>query len=494
MGSQGITVGRVVKGGFWLYLSSIVSNIQGFFYWLIISKVAGAGVLGLTTAIIGLGSLIAGVLSLGIPTGVQKFLGKCLGENDRECMSRYFWSSLFFTMITYVTVGAVIMLAGTLGIGFSKYTPEMLKLAGALVCLSWASTFQALFQSMLRTKIIFLATSVAAALKFIVGVSLVLAGYGWLGAVAGYLASPLALLVMYLWFTSKTIGLRLRLSLSAFKETLIAGVVSWLPGVIVLFGQWLGVLVVFGSKGNVETGYYFVAFMIAQVVLMIASSMIGLLLPVLSGMKDGRKRAGSRVLRISLAIMMPVAFYIMAYPSLLLCLLGKEYASASMTLIVLLAGLAPLVLSGVITCLCYAYNMYREVLFIGLAQNIPRVILYLVLVPKASGLGAAASFTIGSVIGCLYSFVVARKIGFIFEKKVIGLTVLIPGAISLVCYILEINWAIAMLLVASSYLLYIKIGVITRKDLKEITLAFLSREKALKLYEKLRPIIEPILS
>ena len=69
-----------------------------------------------------------------------------------------------------------------------------------------------------------------------------------------------------------------------------AGVASWLPAMIAVLGQQLGVLTLFGVKGASETGLYYVSFAIVGVVTGIGGSVLGLMMPVLSGMEDGRKR------------------------------------------------------------------------------------------------------------------------------------------------------------------------------------------------------------
>ncbi len=474
-------------------MSSIVSNLQGFFYWLIISKVAGPSILGLTTAVVGLGSLIAGFLSLGMAIGIQKHLGKCFGLNDFDGALKYYWSTFTFTVMIYTLVGASLYFAGYSGFSFSRFTPEMIRMAGFLIAVSWIAFFQALFISMFRTKIVFTASSAAAALKFVVGVLLVIRGFGWVGAVAGYLVAPLAALIMYLLYTRRYFKFKFYFSTKHLRDVLAAGIVSWFPGVIVLVGQWLGVLVVFGAKGGAETGYYFIAFMIAQLVLMISNSMMKLLLPLLSGMVDGRKRAGSRVLRISLAVMTPIAIYLIAYPQIPLELLGKNYATASNTMRILLLSNIPLVMTALVNSLCYAYDKYLEVLYVGLSQNIPRVILYVALVPKYSGLGAALSYFIGSLTGVSKAIHAGLKVGYKFNYWEIAKIMLIPTLIIIIPKVAGLNWFESIILLLVSYVLYIKFKIVTRRDLKEVALSFLSREKVLKLYEKLRPILEPLL-
>ena len=441
-------IGRVVRGGFWLYGSRIVNNFSGFIYWMIISALAGSEVLGLTSATVGLAGLINGLLSLGIGTGLRRFLGRCIGLGDRGCLSRYLWTTVLFTAIVYVSTGSLLYVLGSLGYSLWSYSPEMLRIASIMVLLGVSQALSAFLVSLLRTDILFFGTIAGNVLKFVVGVGLVYLGFGWVGAAVGYMFIGLTNFFVSLVYALRVIGFRLEFSIGALVDVLRAGIVSWLPGIVVLAGQWLGVLFVFGSSGAVETGYYYVAYSISNVVLGVSTSMLGLLLPVLSGMGDGRKRVAHRVLRISLLFMVPIAVFIGVYPWLPLGLLGSEYVAASNTLVMLLLGSVPLAITMCISSLVYAYGYYRMVLFIGLSQNIPRIILYFILVPLYGGFGAALSFTAGSYFGLLSSALIAHYTRFHLDIPSIIHIVTIPLTLGLISNILGLHWIIGLIIIS----------------------------------------------
>ena len=485
-------VGRVVRGGFWLYGSSIVNNFSGFLYWMVISALAGSEVLGFTSATIGLASLINGLLNLGINIGLTRFLGRCIGLRDRDCLVKYLWTTTLFTAIIYVGTGTILYVLGSLGYHLWSYTPEMLRIASIMVLLGVSQALQAFLVSCLRTDILFYSTIIGNVLKFVIGISLVYCGFGWIGAAIGYAFIGLTNLIVSFIYALRVIGFRLVFSLDVLVNVLRAGVVSWLPSVVVLSGQWLGVLFVFGSTGAVETGYYYVAYTISGVVLGVSTSILGLLLPVLSGMSDGRKRAASRALRISLLFMTPVAVFVAVYPWLPLSLLGKEYVSASNILTILLFSSVPLAITTCINSLIYAYGYYGMVLGIGLSQNLPRIILYLILVPRYGGLGAAISFTLGTYFGFLYSLLVANRIAFYLDMRSIGKTVVVPVSLGIFLYFLGLHWFLGLLLIASSYILYARLGLLSRRDLRDILSAFISEKRIDKLYDRLRFLIDTV--
>ncbi len=484
----------VVRGGFWLYGSTLINNFMGFIYWMIISAIGGSEVLGITSAVIGFASIISGFLNLGVPIGVQRFLGRSIGMNDREGLIKYFYTTLSFMLFVYLSASTILFLLSYTGWSLGNISPEMLRVASIIVMLGFTSIINSFLLSFLKTNVLFLCALLGNTLKLGIGIALVLYGWGWIGAVLGYVCVSLAFLVIGLYYVLRLIGFRIVFSLNLLLEVIRAGIASWLPSVIVLTGQWLGVLAVFGTSTAVETGYYYVSFTIANVVLMIAVSMLGLLLPVLSGMSDGRKRAAARVLRISLTLMMPIAVLISVYPWLPLSLLGKEYTIASPTLIILLLGVVPLAITSCIYSLVYAYGWYRQVLFIGLIQNVPRIILYYVLTPIYGGLGAAMAYTIGAFTGFVYSLYVAHTMGFHLSLKRIGLIIVIPVIFGAISWSSNLHWLLGTLLIMSSYIVYTKTRILSKRDVKEIASAILSEKTMNRVYEKFKPIIDFIFS
>ena len=59
------SLARVVRGGLWLYLRSLVNNLSGFIYWMAISTIGGAEIVGLMSATVALASVVISFLSLG---------------------------------------------------------------------------------------------------------------------------------------------------------------------------------------------------------------------------------------------------------------------------------------------------------------------------------------------------------------------------------------------------------------------------------------------
>jgi len=191
--------------------------------------------------------------------------------------------------------------------------------------------------------------------------------------------------------------------------------------------------------------------------------------PALSSMKDGRKRFTWRTIKFSLVFSLPLSISILFYSKEILGIFGQDYTSGSLTLEVLMISILPTAITVGIVNLCYAYGNYRKVLIIGLASNIPRTILYFILVPSLEGIGAAISYSAGAIIGFIFSLWVSRKINLVIIWKDVGSIVVIPLLTLFVFYLFDMNFIIEILIsLAGSYFLYILIGVINTMDLRDI--------------------------
>ena len=62
----------VFRSGVFLYATSIVNSFAGFIFWLLVSIIAGPGVVGAASAVAGFSMLVAGVLGFGANAGLQR--------------------------------------------------------------------------------------------------------------------------------------------------------------------------------------------------------------------------------------------------------------------------------------------------------------------------------------------------------------------------------------------------------------------------------------
>jgi len=474
----------VVKSGSYMYLASMTNNIGGYVYWLIISILAGPSPLGVTSAIVGLASLITAAFNLGMSLAIQRFIGLCVGRMDNECRKRYFWTALSFALIVYLSVGILLYVLFLVHGGFSNYSVSMLTAVSILVVISGLNqVFWAYLVGRLWTRSLFIASLTGNTVKLVVGPILVYMGYDWIGATVGFIMGVSTIMLVSGLISLRDNGLSFSLDISVLRDLLKAGASGWLPNFIVLMGQWLGVIAVFGYRSSIETGHYYAAYSIAMFLIAISTMVLGVLLPILSSMSEGREMLAARSTRLSLLIVVPLAVYIAYYPRPILGLLGKSYVDASATLSLLVLVSLPFSIITSTTNLAYSYGRYRLVLILGLSQALPRILLYPILTPKYGSFGAGIAVFTGGIIGTISAFYFSGIMRLVHPVRDYLLGILVPFSMLFILKFLGVSWFISIISIIISYIVYIRYRIVPREDLLELLEATLGESRIRKILE-----------
>lgn len=481
---------RVIRGGLYLYLRSIVNNLTGFAYWLVISAIAGPSVLGLTSLVAATASFISGAADLGISSSLTRHSGEV---RDRRGTNELFTAALSIRTISTVATAVVVILSARLAKLGELETTVML-LALILVMIGIGGIVEPILVAKLRTSVILISNTVGSASKLAIGLILVVYGYGFVGAVLGYIAGNATIVAMEILASIRSIRIGIvKPNIHTTAWLMKAGVVMWLPGIVIITGQQFGVIAVYAAKGSVETGYYYIAFAISAVVAGMGGSLLRQLMPVMAGMRDGRKRALSRALRISLALISPLAIAVAAYPRPILTLLGQQYAAASSALTILSVTAIFTTISGGLGYLLYVYERYRDVLGVGMSSTISRLVLYSLLAPLYGGIGVAISYLIGALTGLGAVQAAVSRTGYRTGWRTIFTLLMIPVAVTSPLIFIGAPWQLAYpASLAASYILYLPTRILTRRDLKELTYAVAPTPAAAILEHRLAPIIRAL--
>ncbi|MCD6484117.1 MAG: hypothetical protein J7L47_03285, partial [Candidatus Odinarchaeota archaeon] len=186
-GKNNLTFGKVVSGGFWMYLDTIVVSVIGYVYWFLIGTVGGPSIIGFASATISLAAIIMTTISLGIPVGIQRFLGKAFGENNFADLKKYFVSAFFLVFVVSSIVVSALFLVKSYFSLLLNIDDIYIILAGVLVFLNGLNTtLKSLFISILKIDKIFYIDATATIARLIGGLYLVFLGFGGIGATLGF--------------------------------------------------------------------------------------------------------------------------------------------------------------------------------------------------------------------------------------------------------------------------------------------------------------------
>jgi O-antigen/teichoic acid export membrane protein len=496
----------VGEGATYISIQIITSLTTGYLFWFILSKISTPEVIGAFAVTVSFADIFANVAIMGISYGVQPFLGKSFSEGNLRDAKVFVKASLILLSLGIITTSTLIIIARD-GI-YSIFKINFTLLAISISILSSSSIYillNSIVISSLKTKVLPKIMIISSVSKIIVATILVSIGGGVIGLAIGYtffgqiLSAILLGVVIIKFLKSLALSSATRSSSSssslsfssteketnmnnstvkksqsevsfvyAFKKIWVASAVSWIPLLVPTIGSDLGTLVLFGTHGSNQAGVYFIALTIFMGITNVTYSLFTIGLPTLSSMLDGRKRLTWHTIRLSLIISFPLSSALIFYSREVLQLIGHQYVQGSLSLQVLLSSILPSSIMTGIDTLVYSYGNYRQSLLIGLAMNIPRTVLYFILVPVYGSLGTAMSYTAGSMIGFVVSIIIAKRIKMLVDWKSLAFIIAIPSGIAFTLNHFQVNYIIGIALtIIFSYLLLLKLRILTGSDLRD---------------------------
>jgi O-antigen/teichoic acid export membrane protein len=464
---------EVGKAAAYLFIENIIAGFSAYGFWLIMSRITTVEVIGTSSAIVSLASIFVVIVGVGIPTGIQRFLGKSFSEQKIEDAKMYVKTSLLIVSIGIIVGTTVILIAKDWIYDAVRFDFNLIIISIIFIASYAISTlFRSVIIASIKTKILVIVSILSSIAKFAISIILVLIGTGALGVTIGFTSFSilgLIILAFTIMTTFKRSEDKPEVSFSnSFRNIVIASMASWVPGLISTIGSQLGTIVVFGSQGASQAGIYFVAFSIVLGISTIMSVLSVIAFPILSAMHDGRKRFTWRVIKMSLLISLPFSSSIIFYSKEVMQLFGQGYSEGSSSLEILLLSMLPTAIMTGTNILVYSYGNYRQVLAIGLATSIPRTLLYFILVPILGGTGAAISYIIGSIIGFIVSIVICKKVGMQIFWKDLAFILVIPTTVGFLLSYFGINYIIGIpAILVISYILLLKLHIITRSGIQD---------------------------
>jgi len=466
---------NVGRGAAYIYVETIASMISGYVFWVIMSRITTSETIGISSTLVTLAGIVAVIANIGIPTGVQRFLGKSFSENKLDEAKTLVTVALFLLLMG-IAASSIAILILQKSIQVFDFDIELILIAIMFVASSAITMlFRSVIIASLNTSSLPIIIITSSIVKLVLAIILLLIGAGAVGLTIGitsnFVSSSIFLGVFVMRSIFKSTSTRGLISkfIPYSKSILVSSIVYWVPLLITTIGSQLGTIVVFGSQGASHAGVYFLTLTIVTGITSVMNSLFTIALPTLSGLRDFRKRFAWQTIRFSAIILLPFSCSLIFYSEQVMQLFGRSYVGGSSALEILLLSMLPMAVLTGINTLIYSYGNYRGVLLIGLAVSIPRTLLYFILVPLYGEAGAAAGYTIGSVLGCAVSLVIAKKVGMQILWRELGIIFIVPCALALVLSYLHINFVVGIIATnVLSYIVLLKIKIVTGSDVRDI--------------------------
>ena len=136
-----------------------------------------------------------------------------------------------------------------------------------------------------------------------------------------------------------------------------------------------------------------------------------------------------------------------------------------------------LIIETAVFFLLHARGHYREVLYIGLAANIPRIILYFVLIPDLGNIGAAYAMVIGTVVQLPVTIIIAQKLQIRIPYRNYVIITIIGYGIGFIMYLLELQIIGVIIMFIGTYTIFIKLKILDKETIDEFCVLCFSKEK-----------------
>lgn len=466
----------------WVFVSQIITLITSIIFYVILGKFLGPGPLGLYTLTLTIYNIIGIVAGVGIPEAIVKFVAEI--KEDRRDLDSYVYSSLITTAIFGIILGILLFI-------FSGLIADIFKMSGlkellqiiaiSLPFLVVNNTLLGILSGLRKMKS-FTLRSVFRSVLFISFTILFLIGGLWItGVVLALLIAEIGtfifLLIVSLHYFTFSLNMFTQNSktLIKFGSYVLIGTVLW-----TLITNLDKLLVGF-FLNDAAVGIYGIAFVAANLLLMIPMSISTVTYPMISSYNRTNQHLIIQNLiqtsmRYCIVILSLLGLLIVFLSKpLILLLLKPDFLPAITPLAVLIIGN---IFSGASSSVGSSWTaMGRPDLIykVDIIILIVDLALYVWLIPILGVTGAAICTTSSQILMTLITFpIYKRTFNIKIEVKKIIISVSIIGVLIATFFILQKFMNIYLLTASllTIYLLIVVKFILTKDDLNYVKLFF----------------------
>jgi O-antigen/teichoic acid export membrane protein len=402
------SVNKLGVQGTLLFLDQLLVAAGGWIYWLVISKITSTSEIGQATAVYSLVVLTSTLTQLGLEYPLLK-------KSYNQKYQILGTTLLIELIITLPSLPIVFYVVNNNLIHQDKYL--LLKglsdgggfvwiAIGTLILSSigFVSRFALLGVSDARS--ILIIDVIGTGIKFAAGYTLVSMGFGAFGMLIAFLLQSLLIssVTLAVARTQRKFGLFKVGNIKYIKEIIRDGLIntpSKLSRVLIL-SLSIVLLASFGIS-NSEIGTFYVALMISIVAAGgLASNMAFMVIPASTTSKTDLS-AGS--VRIGLSFTAPLIAPLIVAPRSILSMIGTQYISAEMVLLILSISIFPSSITMNAISKFNNLDKSRKLISIGSSEIVAFLIAFLLLVPYYGTLGAAFSTLVAFICSSVLSIV-----------------------------------------------------------------------------------------
>lgn len=469
------------------YLSSIIPSVVSYVFWIIVANYTNPEVIGIVAAV-GAFSMLLGVISgVDVNVSMRTFLGKAVKEKNWYTFKHIVSTSILFTTITaiailLITFNPFFEILSHIGIEI-QFIPiiVVIVIGNSIVNVSIGAIISSLKSKKLVIPFV-IASLGKITLLFFLFLLFEISEYTTAWAFTSmYVILAVILLTFTLNNLRKIHGPFFHNTINDLKLLIRGGSAKWIPDVIMGLGIQLGTLSVFSIRGASEGGLFYISFAVFGVLLMVSKAMVTISHPVLSGMEnlERQKKFLTKTIKFSFLGTMPFGAILLFYAEPILSIFGESFSTSTDILLILTLSIPLAIITEAVYFLFYARGMYKNVLWLGLSSNVPRIILYFTLVPEYGPEGGAIGFIIGTGIQLILTILLIERMNFRLQYKTFLIISIIPFAIGYLLDLFTIAVFGAGIIILLSVMIYLKLKFIDEDNIESI-LRLITKENEVK--------------
>jgi O-antigen/teichoic acid export membrane protein len=467
-------------------LSTVIPSLFTFVFWFVTAKMVGPEAIGITSTIASVSIIITNFVVLDTFVGMKRSLGLAFANNDFEKFRRVIvitciivGSTLAITIL--LLINPQIQLLTTFGVG-EEYLWSLLILIPAL---SFQLIFAEIIIASLQSGKLVLPQIVGSIIRFPLLIGFIYYfNSPTIGTIIAYSSLPVFSVIIYAIFCykiSKRGDLSFKNLKEDFKSIIAMSLSSWMPHIINILGSQLSIISVYAVEGAAAAGLFYLPMAIFSLTLFVVTSINRVIHPLISGMKieSQKQRYILYAMKISFVLTLPIAAPLTFFSSQFLSIMGEVYSDSAVTLSLFMLALPASIITEIIYYFTFALGDRKNLLYLGLAGNLPRVGLYFFLVPLLGANGAAIAYLIGTYVQLLLSIRTASRYSLKLKYFKYSAICLIPFSVSMIFWILGINFILSTLLVILiSIYLYLRCHFLRANDIEKMILISLPSKLA----------------
>jgi O-antigen/teichoic acid export membrane protein len=384
---------KFVGQGMLLFVDQILVSITNWVYWLVISIFASTSEIGQATSVYSLVLLIAIIIQMGLEYPLLK--------KSSLQRSQIMGTALAIELI--LTLGSVaVLLFLTNTDVYHASLGGYIWVAVALLVLSpigFVGRFALLGISNATSVLVFDVAATGA--KFLSAYILLSMGFGAFGILLSFMTASLVIAIAMLALAGRRLSLRpvrdKRYIIEVIKEGL-SNAPSKLSRTIIMTLSVI-LLASFGISDS-DIGIFYIAMMLSIVGASLATSMSFMVIPAST---ESKVDLSSGSLRLGLSFTAPIVAALIVAPGDILSIIGPEYASANIILLVLSMGILQIAVTMNAASKFNNLGHLRKIIAIGIIQTVGFLASFLILVPYYGSLGAAYSILIAYTASAIYA-------------------------------------------------------------------------------------------